>query len=163
MLTSASKILQQIENSLTSLQFELAHAHTSSAWRLRVDTRMGRSLDCNPGRPEHTKIVFHSTFRGACVSHIIHLVVEPFGLRQLKHASTAHLLFGVQGLVLQDCICSTASAHVWQLELAQMLYRNNVTMQSFLERERERFATSIQPAWLMRTGLYSCLSLMQQG
>ena len=31
------------------------------------------------------------------------------------------------------------------------------------ERERERFTTSIQPAWLMRTGLCSCLSLLQQG
>ena len=30
-------------------------------------------------------------------------------------------------------------------------------------RERERFTTSIQPAWLMRTGLCSCLSLLQQG
>ena len=29
--------------------------------------------------------------------------------------------------------------------------------------ERERFTTSIQPAWLMRTGLCSCLSLLQQG
>ena len=32
-----------------------------------------------------------------------------------------------------------------------------------LQRERERFTTSIQPAWLMRTGLRSCLSLLQQG
>ena len=32
-----------------------------------------------------------------------------------------------------------------------------------IERERERFTTSIQPAWLMRTGLCSCLSLLQQG
>ena len=29
--------------------------------------------------------------------------------------------------------------------------------------ERERDITSIQPAWLMRTGLCSCLSLLQQG
>ena len=31
------------------------------------------------------------------------------------------------------------------------------------ERERERFTMSIQPAWLVRTGLFSCLSLLQQG
>ena len=31
------------------------------------------------------------------------------------------------------------------------------------ERERERFTTSIQPAWLMRTRLCSYLSLLQQG
>ena len=31
------------------------------------------------------------------------------------------------------------------------------------ERERERFSPSVQPAWLMRTGLCSCLSLLQQG
>ena len=31
------------------------------------------------------------------------------------------------------------------------------------ERERERFTTSIQPAWLTRTGLCACLSLLQQG
>ena len=31
------------------------------------------------------------------------------------------------------------------------------------ERERGRFTTPIQPAWLMRTGLCSCLSLLQQG
>ena len=31
------------------------------------------------------------------------------------------------------------------------------------ERDRERFTTSIEPAWLMRTGLFSCLSLLQQG
>ena len=31
------------------------------------------------------------------------------------------------------------------------------------ERERERVTMSIQPAWLMRTGLCSCLSLLQQG
>ena len=29
--------------------------------------------------------------------------------------------------------------------------------------KRERFITSIQPAWLIRTGLLSCLSLLQQG
>ena len=31
------------------------------------------------------------------------------------------------------------------------------------KRERERFTASIQPAWLMRTGLFSCLSLLQHG
>ena len=31
------------------------------------------------------------------------------------------------------------------------------------ERERERVTTSIQPAYLMRTGLCSCLGLLQQG
>ena len=31
------------------------------------------------------------------------------------------------------------------------------------EGETERFTTSIQPAWLMRTGSCSCLSLLQQG
>ena len=31
------------------------------------------------------------------------------------------------------------------------------------ERKRESFTTSIQPAWLMRTGLCSCLGLLQQG
>ena len=31
------------------------------------------------------------------------------------------------------------------------------------ERESATFTTSIQPTWLMRTGLYSCLGLLQQG
>ena len=31
------------------------------------------------------------------------------------------------------------------------------------KRERERFTLCIQPAWLMRTGLCSCLSPLQQG
>ena len=33
----------------------------------------------------------------------------------------------------------------------------------FEECERERFTTSIQPAWLMRTGLCSCLGISEQG
>ena len=31
------------------------------------------------------------------------------------------------------------------------------------ERERERYTASIQPAWLLRTGLCSCLGPLQQG
>ena len=44
--------------------------------------------------------------------------------------------------------------------------RCDATLETILERERERerkLHYVIQPGWLMRTGLFSCLSLLQQG
>ena len=61
--------------------------------------------------------------------------------------------------------CTTTAR--WELQCTKGgSFHGGLAAKFFLlptSKERERFTTSIQPAWLMRTGLCSCLSLLQQG
>ena len=69
------------------------------------------------------------------------------------------------GTMLVSGLCRPMCARRSKLysQAALGLLPSSCTTNGERERERERFTTSIQPAWLMRTGLCSCLSLLQQG
>ena len=91
----------------------------------------------------------------------IYVVVKWFALRDWTFCANSTAKRVCKVVCLESYKCGGKSGDVSNV---RHLHGEIVfSVQLVFLRERERFTTSIRPAWLMRAGLCSCLSLLQQG